>query len=160
VHSGALPRLSDGIQPTPVRTILRRHIGVRGQGMILAAAIWGLVGLGAVVSPLDSPPPSVWHLTIPAVVRVALWWIPALVAVVLAPSDHRSHWGLGVLALPPLVYGLSYLWGWLMDVFPGPPPGDPRGWLSASFYLLMVAFVVLLAHIPADVRAPLTGRRR
>lgn len=143
-----------------MRQLIHRHIGVRAEGMILAAAIWGLVGVGTVTAPPVTAPPSVLHLLIPVWLRVALWCVPALVAMILAPSDRLSRWGLGLLTIPPIVQGVSYLWAWLMDLVPGPPPGDPRGWLSAAYYALMVAFVLLLAHIPANVRAPLTGRQR
>lgn len=143
-----------------MRHLIHRHIGVRAEGMILAAAIWILVGVGVLTGPSPTLTPSVWHLAFPAWVRIALWWIPAIIAVILAPSERLSRWGLAALTLPPVTQGCSYLWAWAMDWIPGPPPGDPRGWLSACYYALMVAFVVLLAHIPASVRAPLTGRRR
>ena len=143
-----------------MRQMMRRHVGVRAEGMILAAAIWGLVGLGAIDTPAMPPAPSLLHLLIPTWIRVALWWVPAVAAVVLAPSDRLSRWGLALLTVPSILQGVSYLWAWLMELVPGPPPGDPRGWVSAAYYALMVAFVLLLAHIPANVRAPLTGSRR
>lgn len=140
------------------RRLLHYHMGVRAQGMILAAAVWGMVGLGILIQPAANTP-SALHLLLPAWVRAAMWWLPAGVA--LGVSAHRrwSSWGLGLLQLGPIIYGVSFLGAWLMDLIPGPPPGDPRGWVSASYYLLMVAFISHLSHIPPELKWPLFQTR-
>lgn len=142
-----------------MRLILHRHIGVRAEGMILAAAIWCLVGLGVLTGPTPTPVPSVWHLLIPAPVTAVIWMGTGILGAVLAPFRRASDFGLVVLLVAPGLRFTSYLWGWIAELIPGPPPGDPRGWFSALFYAAMLAFVILLSHISADVRSPLTGRR-
>jgi hypothetical protein len=142
-----------------MRLLIHRHIGVRAEGMILAAGIWCLVGLGVITGPAQALIPSVWHLLIPPPITAALWIGTGLAGAVLAPFRRASEAGLVLLLIAPALRFTSYLWGWLAEVIPGPPPGDPRGWFSALFYAAMLAFVILLSHIPADVRSPLTGKR-
>lgn len=142
-----------------LRHLIHRHVGVRAEGMILAAAIWALIGVG-VTTGVAPDIPTAWHLTVPGVWRMLLWLAVAAVAVVTAPSERWSNLGLALLAAPPAIHLLSYLWAWLMALIPGPPPGDPIGWYRAAFHAAMLALVVLLSHVPADVRAPLSGRRR
>lgn len=142
-----------------MRQLIHHHIGVRAQGMILTAGIWLLIGAGALTG--ESPDRvGAWHTLLPLWARVALWWVPALVALALAPSAHRSHYGLGALFVAPMVHLCSYTTAWVVELLPGPPPGDPGGWYRAAIYGALVALVVLLSHIPADVRAPLSGRPR
>ena len=142
-----------------MRQIIHRHIGVRAEGMILAASLWALIGVGIWLG-YSPDPPGAWHALIPPLARVALWLIPAIVAALVAPSERWSPYGLGLLTVAPMIHLCSLLTAWLLDVIPGPPPGDPAGWYRAGFYLALVALVVLLSHIPANVRAPLTGRPR
>lgn len=140
-----------------MRTLIHRHVSVRTEGMILAAAIWCLFGVGALVSTTPDPP-SVLHAVLTPWARAALWMATAAVAAFTAPFQRVSNTGLGVLILAPALHLLSYLWAWLMELIPGPPPGDPLGWYSAAFYFMLVMFVILLSHIPANIRPPLTGR--
>lgn len=143
-----------------MRHLIHRHIGVRAEGMILAAGIWMLIGLGVAVGVAPDGSGAAFHTTLPIPVRVGLWCGAALIAVITAPLERWSNLGLALLTVAPFIRFCSYLWAWVIDVVPGPPPGDPRGWYSALFYGLMLAFVVLLSHVPATVRAPLSGRHR
>lgn len=139
--------------------LIQRNIGVRAEGMMLAAGIWCLIGVGALSS--DSPDhPGAWHLLWPAGVRATIWCVAAVAAAISAPSERWSNIGLGLLTVPPMITVCSYLTGWVYDLIPGPPPGDPGGWYRASYYVAMIALVILLSHIPANVQAPLSGRRR
>jgi hypothetical protein len=142
-----------------VRQLIHRHIGVRAEGMILAAGIWCLIGAGIIAG--ESPArPGAWHMLLPPAVLVGMWVLPALVAVATAASEHRSPIGLGLLTVAPTLHLCSYLTAWIVELWPGPPPGDPGGWYRAAYYAALLAFVVLLSHIPATVRAPLSGRPR
>lgn len=142
-----------------VRELIRRHIGVRAEGMILASGIWMLVGVGIVLG-FSPEQPGAWHTLIPFPMRIGLWCGTALLGILTAPSERWSSWGLALMILPPMIRVASHLTAWVFDLQPGPPPGDPAGWYSACYYLAMVMLIILLSHIPADVRAPLTGRRR
>lgn len=75
-----------------------------------------------------------------------------------APSEKWSPIGLGLLTLSPMIRFTSYTFSFLIELVPGPPPGDPRGLYTASYYGAMLAFVVLLSHIPATTKVPF-GRR-
>lgn len=134
-------------------------IGPRAKGMILAAFIWFFVGVG-IVTGTSGPADSLFHLLIPVPIRVMMWWIPAIYAIGVSTSNRYSKWGLAALFVPPFVQGASYFASWIIEVIPGPPPGEPRGWLSACYYVTMIAFVFLVSDIPANVRTPLTGRKR
>lgn len=142
-----------------MRQIIHHHIGVRAQGMILTAGIWTLIGVGAVIAPATDLP-GAWHLLLPPWVRVVLWCAPAMLALATAASERWSPYGLAALVVPPTIWLCSLLTAWVLDVWPGPPPGDPVGWYRAGFYGAMIALVVLLSHIPANVREPLSGHPR
>jgi hypothetical protein len=142
-----------------MRQLIHRHIGVRAEGMILVAAVWSLIGLGVATGQAPEHT-GAWHTLLPVWLRVLLWWLPALVALVVAPSARWSPTGLALLTVAPMLHLVSYVSAWVSEVIPGPPPGDPGGWYRAGFYLAMLALVILLSHIPATVRAPLSGRPR
>ena len=136
-----------------------KPIGVRAEGMLLVSAIWALIGVGVITSP-SAPPPSVWHAIVPAPLLAAGWIMSGAIAACLAPSRRGSEVGLALLALLPGLLFTSYLYAWIADVWPGPPEGDPRGWYRCLFYLAMLLWVRHISRIPADVQAPLSGRRR
>jgi len=138
----------------------RRNIGLRAEGMMLAGAIWCLIGLRSVTGPGPVEIPSVIHLMIPPAVTAALWIISGLLAIALAPLPKASNIGLFLLVIQPGLRFFSYLWAWIADLWPGPPPGDPLGWYSASVWLAVIAWVLHISRIPPDVKAPLNGRRR
>ena len=150
---------------TPIGLLHRYNIGVRAAGMFLAAAVWIMIGLDIIVSPEAAAQfPATFHVLLPVWFRLCVWWLPAVIAILVARDDSRSHWGLGALMVSPIERAVSFLISWasvpLHDWLQWWPDGDDRGWLRAAYYVLMIAFVYLLALIPADVRAPLTGRRR
>lgn len=142
-----------------IRAAIHHNIGVRAEGMLLAAGIWTLMGLGVVMG-TSSTAPGAWHVVLPLWLRVLVWWGPAVVALVTAPSVRWSPMGLALLQIGPVLHLCSHFTSWLIDVWPGPPPGDPNGWYRAGFYVALVALVVLLSHIPSTVQAPLSGRPR
>ncbi len=142
-----------------MRHLIHRHIGVRAEGMILAAGIWCLLGAGIWLG-LAPDRPGAFHTLLPLWLRVAMWVVPAVLAATVAASERWSPYGLALLTIGPTVHLVSYLWAWLMDLIPGPPPGDSGGWYRAGIYAALLALVILLSHIPASVRAPLSGRHR
>lgn len=135
-------------------------LGPRAKGMILAGFIWFFVGVGILTGATVPTETALFHLWIPGPARVMMWWLPAMYALGVSTSNRYSKWGLAALFVPPFVQGASYFTSWIIEVIPGPPPGEPRGWLSACYYVTMIAFVFLVSDIPANVRTPLTGRKR
>lgn len=147
------------MEVTRLREWLHLHVSVRAEGMILAAGIWCLVGLRPIIGAPMAPTPELIHTLAPAPLRSAVWLIAALVAATTATLRKASGVGLGLLAVPPIITVCSYLWSWLMS-WPGSPgQGRPDDWYGAAIYLVMLLWVVHLSRIPADVRAPLSGRR-
>lgn len=139
--------------------LVHRHVGIRAEGMILAGMLWCLIGLRSLTGPEAAATPSVFHQTFPADLTAGLWIVTGIAAIVLAPFKHASELGLFLLVIQPGLRVASFGWAWLADLIPGPPPGDPLGWYSACVWLGVVAWVGHISRIPADVRAPLTGRR-
>lgn len=132
-----------------------RHLGVRGRAMLFCAVLWSFVGLGAIVN--SSPPrPSTFHATFPRL-EACLWFAAAVLAVFTSWRRDGSRIGLAALVVPPALRSASYVWAWVMDLVPGPPPGFALGWYTAILYLCMIALVVVVAWIPGRVEAPLTG---
>ena len=142
-----------------LRNVIHKHVGLRAEGMILVGCVWFLIGVGRVVRP-EVIVPSAWHTFIPQDAQGILWIVTALVAAGLSFYDKPSDYGLGALMVAPAIYLSSYVASWIIEIIPGPPPGDPWGWFSALFYLALILWVLHVSRIPADVRAPLGGRKR
>lgn len=140
--------------------VMHRNAGVRAEHMLLAGAIWCLFGVRSLTLPPPDQVPSVIHLLIPPMTTGALWIVTGLAAMLLAPFRRGSDWGLLLLIVQPGLRMFSYAYAWIAELIPGPPPGDPQGWYLASLYLAMVLWTRLISRIGADVRAPLSGRRR
>lgn len=133
----------------PHRVIVRR-VGLRGEAMIGLGIIWGLVGVGILLGTGQRAPElALWHTLIPSYISGGLWLTSAAAAIVAAHWQQWSHAALGILTVMPMVRLTSFMWGWLMSLVPGPPPGYPDGWYSMLFYVVMVAMVIHVAHIPA-----------
>jgi hypothetical protein len=131
---------------------LTHHLGVHGSGLLLIAAIWLLVGLRLLVDPIP-PPPSTWHGMIPDPVRMTLWWSAALLCIGAAvdrSGPRRDGFALTVAVVPPMIALTSYLWAWLVSLFPGEPHGYPGGWYAAALYAALVGLVWLVAAIPDE----------
>lgn len=137
---------------------IHRHIGVRAEGMILAAAFWGLVGLSLLTRP-STPVPAPLYAFLPLWLQVGLWWGPAAIAIAVSTHERWSLWGIGLMQAGPIAFGASSLGAWILALIPGPPPGDPRGWVSATFYALMVPYVLHLSHIDPDAHWTPPSRR-
>ena len=129
----------------------RLGFGVRSEAMILCALIWLAMGLGIWQDLSVQVSPGAWHLFIPAEVRSGLWVATGAAALALAFFPMKSHWGLTALIIMPIMLASSYLWAWIIDLIPGEPGGDPRGWFRAIFFVAMVGLVVVISHIPANV---------
>ena len=148
--------------PTPLHRAARRAtraLGVRGSGLLLIAVIWTLLAVGILTNPdPHTAQPGTFHGLIHPSVLAAGWLTAAGLALTGSLDrrfgSHRDGLALGVATIPPMFYATSYVWAWVVELIPGPPPGFPRGWLSASIYLALVALVWLVASIPDEVPEP------
>jgi len=129
---------------------IHQRINMRAKGMILVAWVWCMIGIGALSTPHVVSIPSTWHLLIPPVVSMLIWTGTGLLAVVLAFTSRLSSVGLGILTIAPFIRFSSYLTSWIVELAPGAPSGDPRGWFSAQFYLAMMLWVYYIALSSAE----------
>lgn len=139
---------------------LHQHVGLRAEGAMLVGVIWILIGAGEMAREVPlAPVPGVWHLLIPAQISGFLWILSGVGAMILAPTKDRSGQGLFLLTIVPGIRFFSYFWSWVVHVIPGIQEGNPRGWFSSLFYLVMILLVVFLSRIPDNIKAPLIGKR-
>lgn len=126
---------------------------VRGWAMVWAGLLWILVSTGFVegLAASGTPRPDLFHTHFPVPVRIALWGIPGAVACVTA-FTRWSTAGLALLWIPPAIRAMSYLWAWIVWLFPGPPDGQANGWYSSLFYLGLAALPLILAYLPGRGR--------
>lgn len=123
---------------------------VRSRGLLLIGVIWFLLGLGmAFTTPV--PVSDAWDTYLPESLRVALWWSAALGAIGAAidKQDGKRDWlALAFCVVPPMIRITSFLWAWVVYLWPGGNPGYDRGWYSAAVYSALVGLVWLVASIP------------
>lgn len=130
-----------------VEQVTAARLGRRGLFLLAWGVLFVVYGIGLYLYPLPDSLPirAVWHNAIPHEVRAAAWIVTGLVACWAA--FRRGHGGdvAGFIALTlmPVVRMASYGFAWLVSVFT--PFGEPRGWVSASFYAVLVLTVILVA---------------
>ena len=131
---------------------LTKRLGTHGLGLLLIAMLWGLIGVSIFSEPA-SVYPGLLHLLIPTPIRATMWLLPAslcFVAALDAKGPRRDGLALVAAVVPVMIRLVSYLWAWMVEIIPGVPDGNPRGWVSASVYACMVGFVALVAAIPDE----------
>lgn len=132
---------------------IHERVNIRARGMVLVAWAWCMVGIGAFSAPTIPAIPATWHLLIPPTISGLIWIVTGLVAAGLGFTKGLSSIGLGVLMIAPLIRFCSYMTSWVIELIPGAPAGDPRGWFSAQFYLIMMFWVFYIAMSSADADA-------
>lgn len=126
----------------------RRHLGVRGLGLLLIAVTWSLIGLGVYQDQSSAP-----HLLIPTDIRAGLWIGSGMLAAALSTSRRWDWLALTLAVIMPTVRVASYGWAWITYLAPGGEPGYPGGWYNAAIHSALVAYVVLVACI-IDLPSP------
>jgi len=124
----------------------RRHLGVRGLGLLLIAVTWSLIGLG-VYQDQSATPTGAPHLLIPTDIRAGLWIGTGMLALALSMSRRWDWLALTLAVVMPTVHVASYGWAWITHLAPGGEPGYPGGWYNAAIHSVLVAYVVLVACI-------------
>ena len=126
------------------------ELPIRSRGLLLISVIWFLIGLGVQAAPA-TPVDSAFHFWLPEALHTAIWWAASFGALgaALDKQDGRRDWlALAACTIPPMLRLTSYLWSWIMYLWPGGPPGYAKGWLSAAIYGCLVGLVWLVASIP------------
>ena len=105
---------------------LIRLVGRRGASLLLFAMVWFAVGLRLITEVDEDPLHTNLTEILPLWLRVAIWWIPAVVALVTIcwPSGgSRNKWGFVALVLPAALRAVSFLTtavlGFLAELIPG-----------------------------------------
>lgn len=119
------------------------RVGRRGAVMAVCASLWAWIGLLIVINGARTIQ-GVPHTQLPTWLRVAFWMAPAVVGAVFMFRRHDT-WGWIALSVPATERAVSYLWGWVMHVWPGGDPGYERGLTAAVLYVHMAALCIVIA---------------
>ena len=130
------------------------HSSGIGQAAALALSIaaftWTMFGAG-ILAGVSSAPVSVL-VVMPVWLRVALWWIPALLAVVILIVRRHAAIVCGLLIFAPTLRMGSHLGAWLMHLS-GACTGYSAGWYVAATQVPLLALIVLIALLTRMARA-------
>lgn len=129
---------------------LHRRLGRKGTILVILGAMWALQGwaifTSAVLVPEDTQ--GLFHLALPVPVRVSLWAVCGVGAMVCAfwqPPRFQAA-GYAALVLPAAERCLSYLIGWGISVFTD--GGYEDGWSAAAIWLAVVTILEVVAGWP------------
>lgn len=90
-------------------TPILRLLGFRGTSLAFLALVWFAVGARIANDPDPDPTYMLLVEWLPVEVRVALWWVPALVAFIVAwlPTRH-GKFGFVALVIPAAIRAFSF----------------------------------------------------
>lgn len=118
--------------------------------LTIAAFTWTVIGAG-ILAGVSSAPVSVL-IELPVWLRVALWWIPALLAVVVLLVRRHAAIVCGLLIFAPALRMSSHMWAWWMSLA-GDPRGHAVGWYGAATQVPLLALIVLIALLTRMARS-------
>jgi hypothetical protein len=124
------------------------YIGNRGIVLSMLGVIWTVTAIGLYVDPYKRPGLPDDILPIP--VRIALWAVAGVVAVVATWWRRLDEYAWGLLIVAPSMRLLSYGYGWIFGTF-------PPGWRSVLVY---AATVLLVNRCAAGLDRPAPWDRR
>jgi hypothetical protein len=132
----------------------KRALGRRGGVLVTFGIMYAILGVKAWIEPADDAGRFILYALLPEPARVALWALPALLAIVTLLL--RGRWasdavGFGALVVPPVVMAFSYAWSTVAFLLGA--TGWAYGWSSASIWLLILALVLIVSGW-GEVRAP------
>ncbi|MGJ6980018.1 hypothetical protein ACSDQ9_05735 [Aestuariimicrobium soli] len=132
----------------PHRILAR--VGLRSKGLILIGILWLLFGLSVAVGASSPRSDSLWHLVIDYRLRAAGWVATGALALASSRWHRLSNLALALATVMPMIRLTSYIGAWIVALIPGPPPGNPTGWLSSLYFVAVLALVLYVAQHPAD----------
>lgn len=126
------------------------HVGNRGIVLGMLGVVWVLTAVGLATAPVTRAPLPDEQL--PVWLRVALWAVPGLLALVAVGWKRLDAIAWGLLILPVAIRLVSYVFGWVTGSY-------SAGWRGACVYL---AVVILVNRCAAglDRSAPWGGEER
>ena len=126
--------------------MMRRRVGRRSLILATLGGLWLLMAAIVATTGHDIDPGDaiLYEIPLPVPVRVAMWGIPAIVALA---ASYRHRWqdaGWMVLAVMPAERAISHAWSLGHGLIPGEPPGTT--WAGAASLLLWagIAHLVLI----------------
>lgn len=129
---------------------LLKRAGNRGVALAMLGLLWILVAVGLAASPLKRP--QLLEDRLPLWIRVVLWGLPGILAVVASIWRKLDADGWGWLMVPVMVRFLSYFAGWIFYLIGWDRFAYPDGWRGAT---TIAVFVVLIKACAAGLdRAP------
>lgn len=120
------------------------RLGFRGTSLVFLALVWFAVGSRIAAAPDPDPTYSLPLEIFPVWLRVALWWVPALVAFTVAwMSTARGKVGFVALVIPASLRGFSFavVLPWHLEV-----------WIEAVVWLGIVGYILTLSAWPEPAR--------
>lgn len=127
-----------------------KRLGNRGVALAMLGMLWIFTAIGIAVSPLKRS--TLLDERLPVWVRVCLWGIPGLLALVASIRQKYDATAWGLLMVPVSVRFASFLIGWLaslaLDVTGWPPLVEwsyPDGWRGATTIAIFVVFIRVCA---------------
>lgn len=127
-----------------------RRIGNRGIVLSMLGFLWVLTAIGLATAPIDRPGLPDEYL--PTWLRVAIWGIAGIAALVATWWRRWDELAWGFLILPLSMRLISYLYGWIFGTF-------TPGWRGACVYAAM-ALLVNRCAAGLDRAAPWDGQER
>lgn len=118
--------------------------------LTIAAFTWTVFGAG-ILAGVSNVPVST-PIDLPVWLRVAFWWIPALLAVVVLLVRRHAAIVCGLLIFAPALRMSSHLWAWWMHLA-GEPTGYAAGWYGAATQVPLLALIVLIALLTRMARS-------
>jgi hypothetical protein len=123
---------------------LRARLGRRGLALIVFGLTFALTGLRAILTPSEDEGRFILYTLLPVPLRVALWMVPAALAIWAAfRGTGRDAIGFSALVVPSSIVALSYVWSWVGYLVG--LTDWPLGWTGAGRWLLVLALVLIIA---------------
>jgi hypothetical protein len=140
---------------------LLKHAGNRGVALAMLGGLWILTAVGLLVSPLKRP--QLFDERFPLPLRIALWGLPGILAVVASLWRKYDATAWGCLIVPVVVRFLSYLAGWICYLAGWDQFAYPDGWRGATTIAIFLVFIKACAggldRPPVKREAQWTGDR-
>lgn len=120
------------------------RLGFRGTSLVFLSLVWFAVGSRIVSNPDPDPSYALPLELFPVWVRVAVWWVPALIGFCVAwMSTAHGRLGFVALVIPASLRGFS---------FTAALPWHIELWIEAVVWLGIVGYILTLSAWPEPAR--------
>lgn len=123
---------------------LLKHAGNRGVALALLGALWILTAVGLTISPLHRP--ALLDELFPSWLRVCLWGLPGLLAIVASMRRSLDADAWGWLMVPVVVRFVSFAFGWFCSFIGWERFSYPDGWRGATTIAIFLVFITACAR--------------